>query len=72
MHTFNGLQGTQAWAFSRYAGNFYMFTSPGIGFGSTCTEYDPVSNLETERDADVGFTVVGAGQSICVPPPVPQ
>jgi len=72
MHTFNGLQGTQAWAFSRYAGNFYMFTSAGVGFGSTCTIFDPVANAETERDADIGFTVVGAGQSICVPPPVPQ
>lgn len=72
IHTFSGLQGTQAWAFSRYAGDFYMFTSPGIGFGSTCTIYDPVAGTETERDADIGFTVVGAGQSICVPPPVPQ
>jgi len=72
MHTFNGLQGTQAWAFSRYAGKFYMFTSEGIGFGSRCTVYDPVTDSESVRDTDVGFTVVGAGQSICVPPPVPQ
>ncbi|MBK6515305.1 MAG: hypothetical protein IPG04_14565 [Polyangiaceae bacterium] len=72
LHTFNGLQGTQAWAFSRYAGKFYMFTSDGIGFGSTCTVYDPQTNSEMVRDQNVGFTVVGAGQSICVPPPVPQ
>lgn len=72
MHVFSGLGGTQAWAFSRYAGKFYMFTSPGIGFDSTCTIYDPATDIEMVRDQAIGFTVVGAGQSICVPPPVPQ
>ncbi|NUP10581.1 MAG: hypothetical protein HOW73_31420 [Polyangiaceae bacterium] len=72
VHQFAGLQGTQAWAFSRYAGNFYMFTSPGVGIGSTCTMYDPITNTEMQRDSNIGFTVVGAGQSICVPPPIPQ
>jgi hypothetical protein len=71
LHTFNGLQGTAAWAFSRYAGKFYMFTSPGVGIGTTTTQYDPVMKVETVRDGDIGFTVVGAGQSTCVPPPPP-
>lgn len=69
LHTFAGLSGTQAWAFSRYAGTFYMFTSPQAGVGSRTTAFDPVLGTESVRDADVGFTVVGAGQSICVPAP---
>jgi hypothetical protein len=70
LHSFAGLSGTQAWAFSRYAGTFYLFTSPQSGIGSRATAFDPVAGTEAVRDADVGFTVVGAGQSICVPPPV--
>lgn len=72
VHTFTGLAGTQAWAFSRYAGKFYMFTSPGTGIPTTTTEYDPVTDTSTVRDAAIGFTVVGAGQSTCVPPPPPM
>jgi len=69
LHAFNGLAGAQAWAFSRYAGVFYMFTAETSGVGSTNTAFDPVTGAESTRDFDVGFTVVGAGQSICVPPP---
>ncbi len=72
VHTFSELAGTSAWAFSRYAGRFYLFTSPGLGFTSKTTEYDPATDTSTLRDADVGFTIVGAGQSICVPPPPPM
>jgi hypothetical protein len=72
VHTFNELAGTSAWAFSRYAGKFYLFTSPGLGFNSKTTAYDPATDTSTQRDADIGFTIVGAGQSICVPPPPPM
>lgn len=68
LHTFNELFGTQAFAFSRYAGLFYMFTSDGFN-PTTTTEYDPETNTSLTRDANVGFTIVGAGQSTCVPPP---
>lgn len=71
IHTFNELAGTQAFAFSRYAGKFYMFTSDGVSNTRT-TEYDPVANSSSTRDADVGFVIVGAGQSTCVPPPPPM
>jgi hypothetical protein len=71
LHTFNELAGTAAWAFSRYAGNFYMFTSPGAGIPSTTTKYDPLTDTSIVRDQSVGFTIVGAGQSTCVPPPPP-
>lgn len=71
VHAFSGLAGTQAWAFSRYAGKFYMFTSPGQPTPTRTTEYDPVTNVETVRDANIGYVIVGAGQSTCVPPPPP-
>jgi hypothetical protein len=71
IHTFNELAGTAAFAFSRYAGKFYMFTSPGAGIPTTTTEYDPVTDTSSVRDANIGFTIVGAGQSTCVPAPPP-
>jgi hypothetical protein len=74
IHTFN-VQNVGAWAFARYAGVFYMFTASSNGLGTSptkTTSYDPVANLETTRDKNLGFTVVGAGQSTCVPPPAPK
>ncbi len=56
-----------AWAFSRYAGKFYVFTSIW-GEHSKNTEVDVDRKTERVRDADVGFMVVGAGQSTLVPP----
>lgn len=76
LHRFNDLQGTVAWAFGRYAGKFYMFTATDTMWGdilySRTTIYDPVTGQSQMRDADIGFTVVGAGQSTCVPPPPPK
>jgi hypothetical protein len=69
IHYFPELEGTLAFAFARYAGEFYVFTAPG--FGTTTTHYDPITDTSTFRDS-LDFTVVGAGQSTCVPPPVPQ
>jgi len=71
IHTFN-LSDVMAWAFSRYAGKFYMYTASSDGFEvepSRTTVYDPETNSESTRDANLGVTVVGAGQSTCVPPP---
>ncbi|MFO0553067.1 MAG: hypothetical protein U0271_32065 [Polyangiaceae bacterium] len=72
LHTFNELSGTGAWAFSRYAGKFYLFTSPDGVTPSRTTVFDPVTNQSSVRDANVGFPIVGAGQSTCVPPPPPS
>jgi len=68
VHKFN-LTGVSAFAFSRYAGVFYVFTASSLGGMTTTTRYDPQTNTESVRDPDVGVTVVGAGQSTCVPPP---
>ncbi len=70
--TLGQIAGASAWAFSRYAGVFYIFTGDGIFGGSQCSRFDPSTNSFQVRDSDVGFTVVGAGQSTCVPPPAPK
>lgn len=69
VHTFTSIQGAGAWAFARYAGHFYIFTSIDGWTPTRTTEYDPKTNIESVRDASIGFTVVGAGQSILAPPP---
>ncbi len=66
--------GVRSFALARYAGSFFMFTagtaSDGFSSGTTkTTVYDPSRDTIAVRDADIGFTVVGAGQSVCVPPP---
>lgn len=68
IHNFK-LTNVGAFAFARYAGVFYVFTAPSGGM-TTTSMFDPQSNTESVRDVDLGVTVVGAGQSICVPPPV--
>lgn len=56
----------RAWAFARYAGRFYFFTA-GAG-DSQCVEVDIDRKLQRVRDPDIGFVIVGAGQSTLVPP----
>jgi hypothetical protein len=74
LHTFSEFSDVLAWAFARYAGKFYMFTASGtMTAGPTKTTiYDADTQQSTLRDANIGFTVVGAGQSTCVPPPPPK
>jgi hypothetical protein len=69
IHKFNQSNVT-AFAFARYAGVFYVFTAGGFSSGTTTTMFNPQTNTESVRDPDIGVTVVGAGQSTCVPPPV--
>lgn len=66
LYRMKGAGYARAWAFSRYAGRFYVFTSQGGH--SKNTEIDVERGTEKVRDADVGFVVVGAGQSTLVPP----
>lgn len=68
IHKFDSLGYVAAWAFARYAGKFYMFTAANAYGGSRTTIYDPQRNTESVRDANIGFVVVGAGQSTLVPP----
>jgi hypothetical protein len=64
-----------AFAFARYAGSFYLFTAGTDATGlfptnTRTTVFDPQTRTTSIRDADIGVTVVGAGQSVCVPPPI--
>lgn len=68
IHNFGTLGMVSAWAFARFAGKFYMFTSPDAYTPSRTTIWDPIRNTERTRDANIGFVVVGAGQSTLVPP----
>lgn len=65
IHTFSSMTAVRAYAFARYAGRFYIFTA-SLGNTST-TELDPETGEEKIRDRDIGFRVVGAGQSTLVP-----
>ncbi len=56
----------QAWAFARYGGLFYIFTSEA-GEPSKCTVVDVEGKIERVRDPDIGYRIVGAGQSTLVP-----
>jgi hypothetical protein len=67
VHKFSNLWNVAAFAFARYAGRFYIFTSPDDWAPSSCTVYDPKTNTEDVRDTNIGFVVVGAGQSTLVP-----
>ncbi|MBL8740137.1 MAG: hypothetical protein JNK04_03550 [Myxococcales bacterium] len=68
IHKFERMGYVSAWAFARYAGKFYVFTSGPDLRGSRTTIYDPARNAESVRDDNIGFVVVGAGQSTLVPP----
>ena len=67
VHRFAHLGMASAYAFARYAGKFYVFTSPDGFTPSTTTVYDPDTDTEEVRDTSIGFVVVGAGQSTLVP-----
>jgi hypothetical protein len=63
-----------AWAFAFYGGAFYIFTAdnsggglPKDGTGSDVTLYKPSDNSSMIVKGKIGFTIVGAGVSTCVP-----
>jgi hypothetical protein len=68
----------QAWAFSFWGGDFYLYTSPGVGDPfrtSNVTRFRPSDmSVDTAYMVNVGFHIVGAGVSTCAPlvPPTPN
>lgn len=66
VHIFFEIRGAHAWAFARYGGKFYVFTAPWTA-NSRTTELDPKTHVALVRDPDVGFVIVGAGQSTLTP-----
>ena len=74
MNTLANTPARSAWAFSFYAGVFYVYTAgdpasglPKDSVGSDVTLYDPVANTAKIVKAGIGFKIVGAGVSTCVP-----
>jgi hypothetical protein len=66
--TMTGVQCPEAWAFSFWGGDFYLYTSPDVTTDSTVTHYTTANGaIDTNYVADVGFVIVGAGVSTCAP-----
>ncbi len=68
-----GVNAGTAWAFSFYAGDFYVYTNAGSGDlplaqgGSDVTRFRPSDGSITVVKSKIGFKIVGAGVSTCAP-----
>ncbi len=65
-----GVETPQAWAFSFWGGDFYLYTAPSALSGRTTnvTRYRPSDgSIDTAYMTDIGFRIVGAGVSTCAP-----
>jgi hypothetical protein len=75
-----GVYAGNAWAFSFYGGDFYVYTAslgngggpPMASPGSDVTRYRPSDGSITIVKPKVGFTIVGAGVSTCAPTTLPH
>jgi hypothetical protein len=62
------VQCPQAWAFSFWGGDFYLYTSPDGTTDSTVTHYTTGDGgIDTSYVNDTGMVIVGAGVSTCAP-----
>ncbi|MDB5219267.1 MAG: hypothetical protein JWO86_7194 [Myxococcaceae bacterium] len=69
-----GVYAGNAWAFSFYGGDFFIYTSsdgssglPRDNGGSDVTRYSPADGSITVVKSKIGFKIVGAGVSTCAP-----
>jgi hypothetical protein len=65
----------EAWAFSFWGGDFYLYTSPDQTTPSSVTHYSTGDGgIDTEYVTNSGIVIVGAGVSTCAPTtqPPPQ
>ena len=65
-----GVLPPSSYAFSFYAGDFYLYAAPGaLGQAtSKVIHYDPVTKTADQGYLpDAGITIVGAGVSTCAP-----
>ena len=65
-----GVETPQAWAFSFWGGDFYLYTAPSALGGRTTnvTRYRPSNgSIDTAYMTNIGFRIVGAGVSTCAP-----
>lgn len=65
-----GVETPQAWAFSFWGGDFYLYTAPSAVVGRTTnvTRYRPSDgSIDAAYMTNIGFRIVGAGVSTCAP-----
>lgn len=66
-----GVETPQAWAFSFWGGDFYLYTAPSAlagGRTTNVTRYRPSDgSIDPRYMTDIGFRIVGAGVSTCAP-----
>jgi hypothetical protein len=75
-----GVNAGNAWAFSFYGGDFYIYTAAGpnptgpplADGGSNVTRYRPSDGSVEIVMKNIGFTIVGAGVSTCAPTTLPR
>ena len=72
-----GVFAGNAWAFSFYGGDFFVYTNaegslPKDGGGSDVTKYSPADGSVTVVKTKIGFKIVGAGVSTCAPTTSPR
>ena len=73
-----GVYAGNAWAFSFYGGDFFIYTNadgsglPKDGGGSDVTRYRPSDGSITVVKTKIGFKIVGAGVSTCAPTTAPR
>ena len=77
-HTLPGVFAGNAWAFSFYGGDFFIYTNAEAGNlpmnagGSDVTRYRPSDKSVTVVKSKIGFKIVGAGVSTCAPTTGPR
>ena len=73
-----GVYAGNAWAFSFYGGDFFIYTNAEAGNlpmnagGSDVTRYRPSDKSVTVVKSKIGFKIVGAGVSTCAPTTGPR
>ncbi len=73
-----GVYAGNAWAFSFYGGDFFIYTNAESGDlpmnagGSDVTRYRPSDKSVTVVKSKIGFKIVGAGVSTCAPTTGPR
>lgn len=73
-----GVYAGNAWAFSFYGGDFFIYTSsdggglPMNAGGSDVTKYSPSDGKIEVVKSKIGFKIVGAGVSTCAPTTSPR
>ena len=63
----SSLNGVNAWAFAYWGGDFYLFVKTMFQPSSSVYRLDGINGTFTEPMKATGYTIVGAGVSICAP-----